>query len=144
MRINPVILDWAMADSGMTARSLAAVARVAEADVQAWLLGESQPGATQLKSVAKALRRPTSFFFLPSPPARARPAAAMRAPIGLKGERDTSVEERQAIRQAARRQRIARWAADRPGVGLPPALKTPGKTAEEARSWLHWSPHFFR
>ncbi|GII29841.1 ImmA/IrrE family metallo-endopeptidase [Planotetraspora mira] len=141
--INPALLAWAMKQSDIDENELANRANINVAEVQSWLAGHDKPGLTALRSVAKVLKRSTSFFFLPNPPASSTTVASFRAPIGSSGPRKISPDELNEIRTAARRQKIASWVLKEINpeerVSFPISNGDPEKAAIEARSWLQWN-----
>jgi Zn-dependent peptidase ImmA (M78 family) len=143
MPINPDILAWAMDQVGIDESALAEDLHLPANVIDKWLHGAEQPSTTELRSLAKALRRPSSVFFLPRPPGAVVSTASFRSPLGAKGKRQITREELDEIRQAARRQKIVDWIrreleeSDRPE--LPAAEHTAGQTAASARKWLNWS-----
>ncbi|MER7675379.1 XRE family transcriptional regulator [Streptomyces sp. NPDC096934] len=140
--INPDVLVWAMKQAGMSKGQLADEVHVKPSVVELWASGATAPGLTQLRDLAKVLRRPTSLFFLPHVPSTTPVRAAFRKPIGARGTRSLTSEENAEIRIAQRRQKIAIWAAKSLGqdnpVSLPRRLSSPSKTAGLVQYWLHW------
>ncbi|WP_432165784.1 ImmA/IrrE family metallo-endopeptidase [Streptomyces sp. bgisy031] len=140
--INPDVLAWALKQAAMSVVQLADEVGVDVAVAHGWLSGDAAPGLTQLKGIAKALRRPTSLFFLPHIPSSTPVRAAFRKPYGERGARNLTSEENAEIRIAQRRQKIAIWAAKSVGQGepvsFPQRLDSPAKTAHLVQSWLHW------
>ena len=142
--ITGSVLTWAMNEAEIDDQELARRCRVDTGLVQAWRHGDEQPTKTQFKQLANALRRPTSFFFLPSPPATSLIPASFRSPPGKEGDRELSVEEARALRTARRLQRISAWAAKERGDGpvkLPrlPNNLSPETAANQARDFLEWT-----
>ncbi|MFF8400934.1 ImmA/IrrE family metallo-endopeptidase [Streptomyces sp. NPDC015684] len=140
--INPDVLAWAMKQAGMGKAQLADEVGAAPTLVDAWLSGSTAPGLTQLRDIAKALRRSTSLFFLPHVPATTPVRAAFRKPYGRRGARELTSEENAEVRIAQRRQKIAIWAAKSvnqdQAVSFPKRLISPAKTAQLVQGWLHW------
>ncbi|MEU6069222.1 XRE family transcriptional regulator [Streptomyces sp. NPDC047082] len=140
--INPDVLVWAMKQAGMSRGDLASEVDTDPVTVDAWMNGDDSPGLTQLRLIAKSLRRPTSLFFLSRVPSQQPVQTAFRSPIGSRGVRTLSSEERAEIRLAQRRQKIAMWAAEKVEehlpVRLPRRLKSPESTAQSVQSWLRW------
>lgn len=126
----------------MSKGQLADEVHVKPSVVELWASGATAPGLTQLRDLAKVLRRPTSLFFLPHVPSTTPVRAAFRKPIGARGTRSLTSEENAEIRIAQRRQKIAIWAAKSLGqdnpVSLPRRLSSPSKTAGLVQYWLHW------
>ncbi|WP_327370369.1 ImmA/IrrE family metallo-endopeptidase [Streptomyces sp. NBC_01217] len=140
--VNPDVLTWALKQAGVTRGELALALAVPDDVVDDWLSGEDAPGMTQLRGIAKLLRRPTSFFFLPRVPQRPAVEASFRHPWGKKGARTLTSEEVAELRSAQRRQRIAKWAFQALEEATPPQLPnrapSPTKTAGAVQQWLHW------
>jgi Zn-dependent peptidase ImmA (M78 family) len=144
--INPAILAWAMKQSDMDEVELAARAKVDSSSIRSWLTGASKPNLTQLRSLAKALHRATSIFFLPEKPAEQRSIApAFRAPIGASGPRKIGSDELHEIRSATRRQKIAAWVAKELDINnklrLPAYNHNTEQAAVTARAWLKWDTY---
>ncbi|MCG7526736.1 XRE family transcriptional regulator [Streptomyces sp. OfavH-34-F] len=142
-RINPDVLVWAMKQAGTSRTQLAGDLGTDPTTVDSWMTGDETPGLTQLRQIAKTLRRPTSLFFSPHVPAQRPLRASFRKPFGSHGVRTLTSEERAEIRLAERRQKIANWAAERveehhPAT-LPTRQGTPEATAKSVQTWLHWN-----
>ncbi|MFF9341629.1 ImmA/IrrE family metallo-endopeptidase [Streptomyces sp. NPDC014773] len=140
--VNPAVLTWALQEAGVTRGELALALSVPDDLVDGWLSGEDAPSTTQLRGIAKLLRRPTSFFFLPRAPQRPAVGAAFRSPWGKKGARSLTSDEVAELRSAQRRQKIAKWAFGSVEESTPPSLpnraSSPEKTAHEVQRWLQW------
>jgi Zn-dependent peptidase ImmA (M78 family) len=140
--VNPDVLTWALKQAGVTRGELALTLSVPDDLVDEWLSGEDAPSTTQLRGIAKLLRRPTSFFFLPRVPQQPAVEAAFRHPWGKKGARTLTSEEVAELRSAQRRQKIAKWAFDSVDESTPPSLPnrspSPEKTAHDVQQWLRW------
>jgi Zn-dependent peptidase ImmA (M78 family) len=141
--ITPAVLDWAIGEAGFTPETLAQRLKVEPVVVRTWLAGTAQPGSTEFGSLAKALGRPRSFFFLPSPPPRHQVPVTFRSAPGS-SMRDLIPAEAAAVRQARRLQRITRWARQATGEAAPvlPAILgdvQPEAAAERLRAFLGWS-----
>jgi hypothetical protein len=65
--INPAILTWAVARSGLTPEELATSSVTADS-IRAWMKGERLPTETQGEALATKLRGPFLVVFLDSPP----------------------------------------------------------------------------
>ncbi|MFS8203329.1 helix-turn-helix domain-containing protein (plasmid) [Streptomyces sp. CWNU-52B] len=140
--INPDVLVWAMKQSGMSRSRLADELDTDPVTIDGWMTGDEFPSLTELKQLAKALRRPTSLFFMSRVPTQQPVQTAFRKPIGSKGVRNLSIEERAEIRSAQRRQKIAVWAAERVEEHLPVRMptrhKSPEAAAQRIQTWLQW------
>src|SRR5262245_33950044 len=66
--ITPSVLEWAMAEAGVTVDALAAKTKVPAGEVREWLADEQKPTLTQFRRLASALSRIPSVFLLPGPP----------------------------------------------------------------------------
>jgi Zn-dependent peptidase ImmA (M78 family)/transcriptional regulator with XRE-family HTH domain len=106
--INPEVLKWTLRESGRSAGELAEGLRLDERLLQSWLAGKERPSATQLRKLAKALKRPTAVFLLPKPPKSAVPQVEFRHAPGR--DHDHLVPtERLRLREAGRLQRGLHW-----------------------------------
>lgn len=76
--INPEVLKWALKESGYTKKELVNKLRIDEANFNSWINGNSKPGSTEFKNLAKYLQRPTAAFFLPTPPKSLLPNVEFR------------------------------------------------------------------
>ena len=85
--ITPAVLDWAIAESGLSLAELATGVGVDERDVQNWLSERAKPSVTELKRLAKTLHRQVAVFLLPSAPASPRVHVQFRHPITTMGNR---------------------------------------------------------
>ena len=68
VKINPVVLRWARTNLGFELAQLAHTAKLSESHLESVEAGLSEPTFTELKKIAKVLKRPTAFFFLPEAP----------------------------------------------------------------------------
>jgi Zn-dependent peptidase ImmA (M78 family) len=66
--INPTMLGWALARSGVGKAAVARSFNKDAATVEAWLSGESAPTFKQAQSLAKQLRVPFGYLFLTAVP----------------------------------------------------------------------------
>ncbi|MFG3030431.1 ImmA/IrrE family metallo-endopeptidase [Streptomyces sp. NPDC048253] len=145
--INMDVLDWAVRESGLSHRALAASAKITEERLHAILVDHEQPMTGEFKSLAKALARPTAFFFLPRPPSAGRATTSFRYPPGRKSEDALHFVERSALRNAMRWQKIASWVRKQSEIEaaslprLPEELK-PQAVAQHLAEWLHWDISF--
>jgi Zn-dependent peptidase ImmA (M78 family) len=118
--------------------------RVSDETVAEWLTGEDLPTKTQFKHLTSLLRRPSAFFFLREPPAKAAVKAAFRHPPGEDEMRDISRDEANAIRRARRLQQVSEWILTSSGsspLRMPIATieDTPDAVADVARKFFLWS-----
>lgn len=142
--ISPVVLRWAMRESGVADDALAKSCGVATKVVRAWKKGESQPSKSQFRKLAEKLKRPSAIFFLDEPPDAAEAMMAFRGPPGAAGPRELTAEETRWVRRAERVQAVASWIkrqADDPGPELPLVAKgvSAAVAARLAREFLGWS-----
>ncbi len=131
-----------MREAGVDVEDLAEQCQTTPDVVRAWLHGDTTPGKTQFQKIAARLRRPTAFFFLPTPPRELGIGAAFRSPAGLSGPRELLKSENDALRAARRIQRVARWIAERSG-GQPVELPEVGeedaeRAADRVRAQIGW------
>lgn len=141
--INADVLDWAVRESGLSRHELAASAKIAEDRLDAILADHEQPLTGEFRSLAKALARPTAFFFLPEPPRTTSAPTSFRYPPDRRGEGSLLFVERSALRSAMRWQKIATWVRSQTGVGPAQLPKysvgmSPGTTAQLLSEWLDW------
>ncbi|HUF50979.1 MAG TPA: XRE family transcriptional regulator [Longimicrobiales bacterium] len=119
--ITPAMLRWAVAESGFAIEDVASAADVPTRVLQAWLAGRDRPSLTQARAVAAKLRRPLAAFLLPRVPKADAAEVQFRHPAGS-DRRELNPEERNALRDAVRLQRVVGWAlreAGAPAVSLP-------------------------
>ena len=69
--ITPALLRWAVDESGLSTEEICRAARVSSDAYLAWLAGTARPSLTQLKRVAKKVRRQLAVFLLPEVPKHA-------------------------------------------------------------------------
>ena len=104
--------------------------------------GESEPKTGELKNIAKALRRPTTFFFLPAPPIGQDVAVSFRPPAGRSEDRPLNSQEQLALRNSTRWQRIAEWIQEIQNTKIsPPPTNprlSPSQAAQILTAWLSW------
>lgn len=142
--VNPAVLAWAMDEAGMGVSDLALRARVPEQRVSAFLHGDDQPGTTEFRAIAKSLNRSLAFFFLSEPPKRSHLGASFRHPTGTTGQRELAHDEQDALRDAARWQKIISWIREQTDVAVEPLPRvSSGASAHEAADlimrWLGWN-----
>ncbi|MFD4563206.1 ImmA/IrrE family metallo-endopeptidase [Streptomyces sp. NPDC058467] len=145
--INTDVLDWAVRESGLSRRELAASAKIPEERLHAILVDHEQPMTGEFKSLAKALARPTAFFFLPKVPRSDKSRASFRYPPGRSGEGALHFAERSALRNALRWQKVLSWVRKESDIGhadLPrvPEDLSPQAVASHLSTWLHWDTEF--
>ena len=138
--INPAVLLWAIAESGLNVGEVASRIQRPLAEVNAWLTGEHQPTQAQLRHIAEQLRRPSAMFYLAEPPVGAGLPANLRNAPGL-GDRGLSLREIRTIRWMLRVQGTLSWLAEDSGSDLIqiPFVSLDGSaeaTASDVRSWL--------
>src|SRR5690349_10905539 len=103
--ITPEVLEWAVAESGL---DVAQVSGRIKSDVAEWIAGRSQPTVGQVRELARVLDRPMATFLLSRVPETEQPRVQFRH--SLNEDRDEmNFEERKALREAARQQRMMRW-----------------------------------
>ncbi|MFH1306671.1 MAG: XRE family transcriptional regulator [Candidatus Micrarchaeota archaeon] len=133
--VEPAVLKWAVESSGWADGEIAKKIRISPNSLLSWKKGEEQPTITQLDNLAKALRRPLSAFFLPSPPEEKPMPKDYRMLPDREGEFDKKTIL--AIRKARRLQRIGGELAENLGIRLEPmisrttTLTNPAKQAEK-------------
>ena len=142
--ITPAVLAWAISESGFSPEQVAAEAKVDPADLQDWLAARAQPGVTDVRALAHALKRPVAALLLPRPPASRPPSVGFRHLPGVPSRPLTPVERRY-LRKATRLQAMLGGVArelEEPGPSLPKAENgaRPGAVASEVRRVLRVAP----
>lgn len=66
--IKPALLPWAVDENGLSTEEVCRAARVSSDVYQAWLAGTARPSLSQLKRIAKKVRRQLAVFLLPEVP----------------------------------------------------------------------------
>ncbi|WP_228182032.1 ImmA/IrrE family metallo-endopeptidase [Streptomyces anulatus] len=145
--INTDVLDWAVRESGLSYRELAESSKIPEERLHAILVDHDQPMTGEFKSLAKALARPTAFFFLPKPPRAHKSKTSFRYPPGRGGENSLHFVERTALRNALRWQKVLSWVRQETNSGGADLLRVPEnlgppQIAEHLRVWLHWQTDY--
>ncbi|MCX4541306.1 ImmA/IrrE family metallo-endopeptidase [Streptomyces sp. NBC_01565] len=141
--INTDVLDWAVRESGLSSRELAASSKIPEERLHSILVDHDQPMTGEFRALAKALARPTAFFFLPRPPVAETAKTSFRYPPGRGAEDALHFAERSALRSALRWQKIASWVRKQNEMDpahLPrlPEEMHPEVVAEHLGNWLRW------
>jgi Zn-dependent peptidase ImmA (M78 family) len=142
--ITGPVLEWAMEQAGVDDREVARRCSVPQERVTAWRVGEEQPTKTQFTKLVNTLRRPSMFFFLPSPPETPSIPPAFRHPPGKQGDRALLPSEATALRTARRIQRVTAWIREQHG-DQPPVLPeispnmAPEKAAADVAHLLGWT-----
>lgn len=142
--ITGTVLRWALDDAGISVDAAAQKLAVKPSQVHSWILEDARPGKGQLNALAKLVNRPSSFLFLPRPPAVQPLVTAFRTRPD--GGNEVSAETAEGLRLAQRVKKIMRWvrtAADEMPVELPVASldDDPEIVGTDLRSWLGWSMH---
>ena len=109
------MLEWAINDSGLSMDDLADRIPVPLRELRSWLQGKDSPTKTQFARLAEILRKPSALFFRTSPPEVAPPSFHLRAPTGVP-KRPVTPDERRAIADAQRLQRLLHWLLERGGA----------------------------
>jgi Zn-dependent peptidase ImmA (M78 family) len=109
--INPEVLGWAIAESGLATAEVAERVGAAQAELEDWLEGRNMPPLTKCRKLAAILHRQLAVFLLPAPPTSERIEVSFRHPIGSKYERALTPEERRFLRRARRLQETESWLA---------------------------------
>ncbi len=139
--ISATVLDWALEETNVSNSALAEDLGVPASVVDGWRQGKAQPTSSQFHKLAKVLRRPESFFFLPHPPVHADVPGAFRAAPGRTAA-EVSPDDAASVRTARRVQRISEWlglkgyreASRIPGSSYP--KDAPDLVAHELGEWL--------
>lgn len=101
--ITPSVLEWAIDESGYSLPEVAEEAGVGLADLIGWVRGETRPGVTQMRDIARVLCRPFAMFMLPRPPKSSGPEVKFR-PLPGGQSRALTPTERRYVRRASRLQ----------------------------------------
>jgi Zn-dependent peptidase ImmA (M78 family) len=110
--ITPSVLEWAIAESGLSVDAVASAVGVTREEFDRWLSGASTPTASSVRAIARRLHRQVATFLLPRPPFEAPLRVQFRHPIGGRRGGSLSDVERRFIRRAHRLQAAERWLAD--------------------------------
>lgn len=146
--ITGAVLDWALADAGIDAGSLAGQLGTSESTVRSWISDEQRPTIGQLDKVARLLHRPRSFFFLAEPPARQPVRTQFRTYENSASE--PGHETLAGIQLARRIQKTTAWVRQRINetdrVSIPPPVQPIDyeRYAQVLREWLGWNTLFQR
>jgi Zn-dependent peptidase ImmA (M78 family)/DNA-binding XRE family transcriptional regulator len=65
--VKPKVLHWLRSSSGLTIEETAKKLQTKPENLVSWESGEDRPSMPQLRMLAKAYKRPISYFYLPSP-----------------------------------------------------------------------------
>jgi len=65
--INPKLLVWARNSVGLPIDDLAKKINTSAKKIEDWETGLSKPTISQLRNIAKVLKRPIAIFYLPEP-----------------------------------------------------------------------------
>lgn len=99
--INPKVLRWALARSGVDKTAVAASLKKAEPIVDQWLNGEAVPTFRQAQKIASQLHVPFGYLFLAEPPIEEMPLPDFRRHPGSSGP---SLDLRDVISDVLRKQ----------------------------------------
>ena len=118
--ITPLVLDWALKESGFVDDVIAEELSVPVSEIAAWRTGASRPNVTQFRRLAAKLHRPLATFLLPEPPKRETPSR--RVPRYQRSDSPCAVPRREAVMRRARRiQQVLAWIAaelKQPGASI--------------------------
>ena len=109
--ITPRVLEWAIAESGLSHSEVAESVRVDESELERWIAGQEKPAVTKCRRLAATLHRQLAVFLLPAPPAYERIDVSFRHPIGAQFRRALRPDERRFLRLARRLQGAEAWLA---------------------------------
>jgi len=141
--ITPAVLAWALGDAGVDAQDLGSLLETNEVVVRDWLAGKGQPSLAQLDGVAKLVRRPRSFFFLPRPPERRPVNTEFRTyqnTVAEPGpETITGIELAQRVQKATVWVRARLDESDRVAIPIIGPSTTGEAAAATLRDWLAWN-----
>ena len=104
--VQPQVLRWLRDSSGLTIEETAGKLGTKPKNLVAWEDGQARPSMPQLRKLAKAFRRPISYFFLPAPVQEPPVPHDFRRFPGVDA-RPYSAALRHEIRMAHRRRALA-------------------------------------
>lgn len=140
--ITGSVLDWAIAEAGLTTAQVANRLGVDPFDIGLWVQGDAKPSKTQFDRLCRMLGRSESFFFLAHPPPSTSRLTSFRNPPGKRDYRPTP-EDLTQLRLAENVQEIATWLAERAEFQFKVVSATTADVAESVaariRDWLSWS-----
>ena len=113
--ITPGVLQWARARRSMTLIDLQKKLRVSADEIGAWERGTAQPEYAKAQRLARALRIPFGFLFLPSRPADDMPLPDLRTRKDQRPDAP-STELLEVVNDALRRQEWYREYAEENGT----------------------------
>ena len=116
--ITPEVLRWAIEQSGLDLEAVATAAGVESELLNRWLTGRDRPTLTQARRTAAKLGRALAVLLLPAVPDMPLPDVKFRRLPGS-DRRTLNPDERRALRQAVRVQRIVSWALAESGSEQP-------------------------
>jgi Zn-dependent peptidase ImmA (M78 family) len=137
--ITPSVLLWALREDGRPIDKIAEGLKVSPLDLEAWAEGSARPTVGQATALAKVLKRPRAFFFLPAAPEESALPTGFRHPPGG-GDRTVGQTALIEARRAKRlQQAIAAAAQDEDELKIPQATTSdePSAAAARAREWLN-------
>jgi len=102
------VLDWAIAESGLSVNELAASLDVTIDTLEGWKNERVRPRLTELRKLATKLHRPQATFLLPAPPPTEPIPVQFRSPEAGR-RRELNPVERRYLRRATRFQEILAW-----------------------------------
>lgn len=108
--INPLVLRWAITESGLDIQDIATKLKIDISRLREWNRGDNKPGLTEFRKLCKILKRPTATFFLPDPPSSLASYIAFRHPPETQ-TRKLNYKEALNVRIALRIQRFLSWAS---------------------------------
>lgn len=120
--ITPAVLQWARARRGMTLTDLQKKLRVSANEIGAWERGTAQPEYAKAQQLARALRIPFGFLFLPNRPADDIPLPDLRTRHDQKPEAP-SAELLEVVNDVMRRQEWYREYAEENGMSPLPFVR---------------------
>jgi transcriptional regulator with XRE-family HTH domain len=116
--VTPAVVEWAVAQSGMSEAEVARKVRVSPSTLRAWQEGDKQPILTEARKLASVLHRPFAFFLLPRAPETRTAPIQFRHPPNSTRDVLNAVEQTH-IREAGRLQRLLSWLRAQTGTSVP-------------------------
>jgi Zn-dependent peptidase ImmA (M78 family) len=138
--VNANVLEWALADAGVSVDLAAEITGRTPDEVRQWMSPVGvNPHKGDLEKLARRVGRSMQFFFQSRPPAPSANVARFRAAI--EGSSRDPAAEIKAIRRATGIQKIVRWANSETNEfppELPSPIEDPVEYAAILRRVLDW------
>ena len=129
--VTPAVVEWAVAQSGMSEAEVARKVRVSPSTLRAWQEGDKQPILTEARKLASVLHRPFAFFLLPRAPETRTAPIQFRHPPNSTRDVLNAVEQTH-IREAGCLQRLLSWLRAQTGTSVPDLPKPRADESSES------------